>query len=97
MPCKGIGKVNGVKSFKILKEKTVRSPKSQRINPPTQTILDRDHRPNSSKRAITDSRRDIDELKAAKANKMKNKAPIMSPPDIWLKAIGRVMKIKPGP
>jgi hypothetical protein len=44
-----------------------------------------------------DSSNEIEDVKAAKKRRIKNKAPIKPPPGICPKAMGKVMKIKPGP
>ena len=51
----------------------------------------------SSKNSTLGSSSDIDDVTAAKVINKKNKVPIIVPPAMLPKAIGRLTKIKPGP
>jgi len=51
----------------------------------------------STSQAAAGSTREMAEVQAAKTSRMKKRVPNSSPPGIWPKAMGRVMKTSPGP
>ena len=51
----------------------------------------------SSKSSTVGSNSEMEEVSAAKVSKMKKSTPSKVPPVMLPKAIGRVMKIRPGP
>lgn len=87
----------GVNSDQILNEKTVPNPTNQRRAPDMIVIFLRPKEDDSSRREMVDSSNEMEDDRAANTSNKKNNDPIMLPAGICEKAMGRVIKSKPGP